>query len=173
MNPDIGIRAETDADAQSITEVTERAFATLEISDQTEALIIAALREAGALTLSLVAELEGRVIGHIAFSPVTVEDGTGGWFGLGPVSVLPKHQRRGVGAALVREGVSGLRRLRAAGCCVVGHPEYYGRFGFEHPAVLTYPGVPPEAFFALAFKGDTPKGEVAFHPAFQTQGKQG
>ncbi|MDT8342733.1 MAG: hypothetical protein RQ751_14580, partial [Longimicrobiales bacterium] len=71
------------------------AFEALEISRHTEQFIISAPREAGALTLSLVAEIDGRVIGHIAFSPVSISDGTPGWFGLGPVSVVPEHQRRG------------------------------------------------------------------------------
>ena len=92
MNPKILIRNETDADVGAITDVTVAAFKTLEISNHTEQFIIAALRAAGALTLSLVAEVEGRVIGHIAFSPVTISDGTRSWYGLGPVSVLPAYQ---------------------------------------------------------------------------------
>ena len=76
MNPKIVIRSERDADASAIAEVTAAAFETLEISNQTEQFIIEALRAAGALKLSLVAELDGRVIGHIAFSPVSISDGT-------------------------------------------------------------------------------------------------
>jgi len=87
MNPKIVIRSERDADASAIAEVTAAAFETLEISNQTEQFIIEALRAAGALTLSLIAELDGRVIGHIAFSHVSISDGTPNWYGLGPVSV--------------------------------------------------------------------------------------
>jgi putative acetyltransferase len=90
---EILIRDETKDDAVLITEVTVAAFESLEISNHTEQFIVAALRSAGALTLSLVAEVDGRVVGHIAFSPVTISDGTKNWYGLGPVSVLPMYQR--------------------------------------------------------------------------------
>ena len=79
MKPAIAIRDETDADVRAITEVTLAAFKTLEISNQTEQFIIEALRAAAALTLSLVAEVDGRVVGHIAFSPVAISDGTTEW----------------------------------------------------------------------------------------------
>jgi putative acetyltransferase len=79
MNPKITIRNETDADVSAISEVTVAAFKTLEISNHTEQFIIEALREAKVLTVSLVGEVDGRVIGHIAFSPVTISDGTPNW----------------------------------------------------------------------------------------------
>jgi len=106
------------------------------------------------------------VVGHIAFSPVTISDGAPGWYGLGPVSVLPPHQRQGIGAALIEEGLSRLRRMGAGGCCLVGHPDYYGRFGFVNPPGLEHEGVPPEAFFALALDGAMPQGTVTFHEGF-------
>jgi len=164
------IRNETPADVEAITDVTVAAFKTLPISEKTEQFIILALRAAGALAVSLVAERDGRVIGHIAFSPVTMSDGTPGWYGLGPVSVAPEHQRQGVGAALIREGLSRLRGLKARGCCLVGHPGYYNKFGFRNVTGLSLPGVPPEVFFALAFDGIIPQGTVAFPPAFQAKG---
>ena len=164
------IRSETSADARAIADVTVAAFTTLEISGHTEHFIVEALREAGALTISLVAELDGRVVGHIAFSPVTISDGTAGWYGLGPVSVLPELHRRGIGAALIREGLSRLKALGAAGCCLVGHPEYYRRFGFENPEGLAVEGVPPEVFFVLAFDGRMPEGTVTFHEGFLAEG---
>jgi len=129
METRIIIRDETAADVDAIREVTIAAFKTLAVSHQTEQFIIEALRAARALTVSLVAEMEGQVIGHIAFSPVTISDGTPDWFGLGPVSVLPAYQRQGVGSALIREGLSRLRAMKARGCCLVGHPEYYRKFG--------------------------------------------
>ena len=92
MNPKIIIRNETPDAVGAITEVTIEAFKTLAISHHTEQFIIEALRAAKALTVSLVAETDGRVIGHIAFSPVSISDGTRNWYGLGPVSVLPEHQ---------------------------------------------------------------------------------
>lgn len=164
------IRDERAADADAITAVTVAAFETLAISNHTEQIIVEALRAAGALTVSLVAEVDGRIVGHIAFSPVTMSDGTDGWYGLGPVSVLPAYQRMGIGSALINEGLARLQRLGARGCCLVGHPEYYGRFGFEHVDELVHEGVPPEAFFVLAFDGHVPHGSVAFHKAFAVDG---
>ncbi|HUF09391.1 MAG TPA: N-acetyltransferase [Rhodothermales bacterium] len=165
------IRDETTADAAVITEVTAAAFESLEISGHTEQFIIEALRSAGALTLSLVAELDGRVIGHMAFSPVTISDGAKDWYGLGPVSVLPEYQRRGVGKALILEGLSRLKNLNAKGCCLVGHPEYYRKFGFENVAGLAVDGVPDEVFFALSFDGRLPQGRVMFHEGFAATGQ--
>ena len=170
MNPKIIIRSERDADASAIAEVTAAAFETLEISNQTEQFIIEALRAAGALKLSLVAELDGRVIGHIAFSPVAISDGTATWYGLGPVSVPPELQRQGVGKALIQEGLSRLKDMGAGGCCLVGHPEYYVKFGFQNMPGLVLEGVPPEVFFGLSLDGRVPQGSVAFHEAFKTDG---
>jgi putative acetyltransferase len=167
------IRKETFADIGAISEVTIAAFETLEISNQKEHLIIDALRTANALTVSLVAEVGGRVVGHIAFSPVTISDGSRGWYGLGPFSVLPEYQCQGIGTALIQEGLSRLKGLEAAGCCVVGHPEYYRRFGFENVPELIFERVPPEVFFSLPFHGSTPRGTVAFHDGFKADGQVG
>ena len=172
MDAKIVIRSETDADVGAITEVTLAAFETLEISNHTEQFIIVALRAARALAVSLVAELDGRVVGHIAFSPVTISDGTRNWYGLGPVSVLPKFQRQGIGKALIREGLSRLKNLNARGCCLVGHPEYYRKFGFNNLSGLLHEGVPPKVFFALSFDGHAPQGEVTFHEGFKADGQQ-
>ena len=172
MDSQIVIRSETNDDIGAIAEVTIAAFETLEISNHTEQFIIEALRAARALTVSLVAEIHGRVIGHVAFSPVTISDGTRDWYGLGPVSVLPEHQRKGVGKALIREGLCRLKDLNAAGCCVVGHPDYYRKFGFENVPGLVHEGVPQEVFFALSFGGHTPQGTVTFHGAFKADGQQ-
>jgi len=172
MNPKIIIRNETRDDVRAITEVTIAAFRTLEISNHTEQFIIETLRAAKALTISLVAEMDGRVIGYIAFSPVTISGGTPNWYGLGPVSVLPEHQRKGIGKALINEGLSRLKDIHAQGCCLVGHPEYYRKFGFKNVPGLVYEGVPPEVFFALSFDGHTPQGTVAFHEGFKADGRQ-
>jgi putative acetyltransferase len=171
MNLDIVIRTETSADIDAITEVTTAAFETLEISNHTEQFIIEALRAAKALSVSLVAELDGRVIGHIAFSPVTISDGTQDWYGLGPVSVLPEYQRNGIGKALIQEGLSRLKDLNARGCCLVGHPDYYKRFGFKNMPGFVHEGVPPEVFQALCFDGQTPQGTVTFHEGFKADGQ--
>lgn len=172
MNPKIVIRCETDADVDAIRDVTIAAFNTLEISNHTEQFIIEALRAANALTVSLVAEVDGRVVGHIAFSPVTISDGTRGWYGLGPLSVLPEHQRQGIGKALIEEGLSRLRSLGARGVCLVGHPDYYRKFGFKNVPGLVVESVPQEVFFALSFDGHFPQGTVTFHEAFKADGQQ-
>ena len=173
MNLKIVIRSETDADVGPITEVTLSAFRTLEISNHTEQFIIAALRAAKALTISLVAEVGGRLVGHIAFSPVVISDSTPHWYGLGPVSVLPEYQRKGIGKALIQKGLSRLKDMNAQGCCLVGHPEYYRRFGFENIPGFVLAGVPQEVFFALSFDGHYPQGEVTFHEGFQANGQSG
>ena len=170
MNPKIVIRNEMDDDVSTITEVTIAAFKTLAISNHTEQFIIEALRAADALTVSLVAEVNGRVTGHVAFSPVTISDGTPNWYGLGPVSVLPEHQRQGIGKALIWEGLSRLKDLNARGCCLVGHPDYYKKFGFRNIPGLMLEGVPQEVFFALSFDGHTPQGTVTFHEGFKADG---
>lgn len=136
------------------------------ISQHTEQFIVKALRVTGALAVSLVAEVDGQVVGHAAFSPVTVSDGMPDWYGLGPVSVLPAYQRQGIGKALIREGLTRLQALGARGCSLVGHPDYYVKFGFRNTDQLLHPGVPPEFFLTLSFDGHWPQGTVAFHPAF-------
>jgi len=167
MDLEIEIRNENDYDVNAINEVTVAAFKTLEISNYTEQFIIEALREAKALTISLVAEMDGCVIGHIAFSPITISDGTPNWYGLGPVSVLPEYQRQGVGKALILEGLKRLQDINAQGCCLVGHPEYYRQFGFKNVPELVMEGVPQEVFFTLSFDGHTPQGTVNFHEGFK------
>jgi putative acetyltransferase len=170
VNPKIVIRKETRDDVCAIAEVTIAAFKTLEISNHTEQFIIEALRAAKALTLSLVAEIDGRVIGHIAFSPVTISDGTPNWYGLGPVSVLPEYQRQGIGQALIREGLSRLKDRNAQGCCLVGHPEYYRKLGFKNIPGFVHEGVPAEVFLAMSFDGHTSQGTVTFHEGFKADG---
>jgi putative acetyltransferase len=172
MKPDVTIRNETSVDVSAISEVTIAAFNTLEISNHTEQFIIEALRAGNALTVSLVAEMDGRVIGHIAFSPVTISDGTPDWYGLGPVSVSPEYQRQGIGKALIREGLAQLREMQARGCCLVGHPEYYKKFGFDNVPELVHEGVPPEVFLAMSFDGNIPQGTVTFHEGFKADGQQ-
>ena len=173
MTPRILIRDEAPDEAGPIAAVTVAAFRNLAISRHTEQFIVAALRAADALTLSLVAERDGRVVGHVAFSPVTLTCGTPDWYGLGPVSVLPEHQRQGIGKALIEAGLARLGDLGARGCCLVGHPEYYRAFGFRNVPGLAPEGVPPEVFFALPFDGKIPRGTVGFHEAFQADGRPG
>ncbi|MBN1227181.1 MAG: N-acetyltransferase [Deltaproteobacteria bacterium] len=160
------IRNEKDSDLASISEVTIAAFKTLPISNHTEQFIINVLRNATALTVSLVAEIDGRVVGHIAFSPVTISDGSTDWYGLGPVSVLPEYHRQGIGKALVNKGLSRLKALGGRGCALVGDPNYYKRFGFRNIPTLIHEGIPQEVFLVLPFDKKIPQGTVAFHEGF-------
>jgi len=164
------IRRETPGDVEAIARVTDEAFRTVAVSRQTERYIIDALRAAGALAVSLVAEVEGQVVGHVAFSPVSISDGAANWYGLGPVSVLPQHQRQGIGSALIREGLSIVRSRGGQGCCLVGYPDYYKRFGFAARPQLIHEGVPPEVFVVLPFGEPAPSGVVTFHEGFQATG---
>jgi putative acetyltransferase len=163
------IRPETSEDTAAITSVIERAFANALHSSHTEHFIVNALRAAGALTVSLVAEQDHKIVGHVACSPITISSGALDWYGLGPLAVDPALQSQGIGAALVRAGMAQLRTVSAAGCVVFGDPAYYGRFGFKVISGFVYPGPPPEYFMAQAISGFVPQGEVAYHVAFASE----
>ncbi len=163
------IREEKSTDIDAITEITIAAFKTLPISCHTEQFIITALRRADALTLSLVAEVEGKILGHIAFSPVTMSDGSLNWYGLGPISVLPGYQKQGIGKALMHEGLSRLKALGGNGCVLVGDPSYYQRFGFKNIPGLIHEGIPQEFFLALPFCKTIPQSTVTFHISFSAK----
>ncbi|MEW6349563.1 MAG: N-acetyltransferase [Thermodesulfobacteriota bacterium] len=164
------IRTEKQSDSAAIFELTRAAFENHPYGDHTEQFIVNALRGANALTISLVAEVGGKVVGHIAFSPVTVSDGNPHWYGVGPVSVLPECQKQGIGKGLVREGLSRLEALGAQGCVLVGPPQYYVRFGFRNIPALVLEGVPQEFFLALPFGQISAQGSVVFHEAFSAKG---
>ena len=146
--------------------VITAAFLEAEHSDGNEARIVEALREARSLTVSVVAMENGSIIGHAAFSPVTVDGLNDGWFGLGPVAVLPERQRHGIGGALIEAGLGRLRERGARGCVVLGEPGYYGRFGFRADASLCLAGVLPNYFQHLSFEDRQPRGIVKYHRAF-------
>jgi putative acetyltransferase len=165
------IRDEHPRDIQSIFEVNRRAFGGLD-----EARLVDALRAASAVTLSLVAEdAEGRVIGHILFSPVRAETPDGDTIvgvGLAPMAVAPESQRHGVGSALVR---AGLDRLTSGGqrfVVVLGHSEYYPRFGFvpaSHHGMRWERPAPDEAFMVRELSPGalgSVSGIVRYHPCF-------
>jgi len=160
------LREEKTADIDAISEVTIAAFKNLPVSNQTEQFIIKALRSANALTISLVAEIDDRVVGHIAFSPVVISDGTKDWYGLGPISVLPEYQKQGIGKSLVNRGLSLLREMGGQGCALVGDPNYYKRFGFKNYPKLVHEGIPQEVFLALPLHEKVPHGTVEFHESF-------
>jgi predicted N-acetyltransferase YhbS len=170
MEPtDIVIRPERAGDESAIERVTVAAFSCAPHAAGTEHLIVAALRAAGVLTVSLVAEIEDRIVGHVAVSPVTIGEVARGWFGLGPISVEPERQGRGIGSGLMRAALAELGRKGASGCVLVGEPAYYERFGFRSSPGLSYPGVPAQYLLALPFDVAVPGGVVTFHPAFGVQ----
>jgi len=162
----IQIRPETAADIQQIEDLTVAAFLNAPHTDHTEQFIVKALRNAGALSISLVAEDESRILGHVALSAVSVSDGASGWYGLGPISVLPTEQGKGIGSRLMKAAIEQLKALDANGCVLLGEPAYYERFGFKAVAGLELPGVPPEYFQALLLQGNCPQGTVSYHQAF-------
>ena len=166
----INIRKEQPKDAQSIHEVTVAASLEAPHTDHTEQFIIKSLRESGALSISLVAEDEGNVVGHVALSPVTISDGTDSWYGLGPISVLPSKQGKGVGSKLMNAAIQELKNIKAKGCVLLGDPNYYHRFGFKPREGLVLPDVPLEYFQALVFHGNLPQGSVTYHESFSAKG---
>ncbi|MCB1704302.1 MAG: N-acetyltransferase [Halioglobus sp.] len=166
----ISIRKEQPRDAQNIHEVTVAAFLDAPHTDNTEQYIVKALRESGALSISLVAEDEGSVVGHVALSPVTISDSTDSWYGLGPISVLPNKQGKGIGSKLMNAAIQELKNIKAKGCVLLGDPNYYHRFGFKPRECLVLPGVPPEYFQAMVFHGDLPQGSVTYHESFSAKG---
>ena len=163
----IQIRSEQTSDIEAISQVTFAAFLGRFSDHPTEHLIVDSLRDAGMLTLSLVAELNGKIVGHVAFSPVSINSEFIGWYGLGPVSVIPELQKQGIGSRLIREGLSLLKARGAKGCVLEGSPKYYQRFGFKSYPGLTYHGSPgPEFFMALPFYEEIPSGSAEYHKAF-------
>ena len=175
------VRPERSGDEATISAVTGSAFAHAEHASGTEQLVVEALRQGRALTVSLVAEVDGAVVGHAAISPVTIDPSEvpagratpgsiDGWYGLGPVSVRPGHQGRGIGTALVEQALAAI--AGEEGCVVLGDPLYYGRFGFRPDPRLVLPGAPPEYFQVLRLAaGEVPHGTVRYHRAFTVDGE--
>ncbi|WP_199798581.1 GNAT family N-acetyltransferase [Erythrobacter aureus] len=162
----IAIRPEEPRDHAAIGVVTQAAFADAPHSDGSEVRIIERLRADGDLALSLVAEDCDRIVGHVAISPVEISDGSVGWYGLGPIAVLPSLQRQKIGSRLMQRAIADMRMQGARGLVLLGDPVYYARFGFEHDPALRYPGPPPEYFQRLVVAGDAPSGDVRYARAF-------
>lgn len=163
------VRPEKPEDHAEIADLIRAAFAGHPYSKGTECALVEGLRRSGGLLVSLVAEEQGRVLGHIAFSWVRIGE-VENWVGMGPLAVLPPAQRRGIGKALVEAGLDAVRALGADGCVLVGEPAYYGRFGFRSRDGLGVAGVPPEYVLVLPLGRDLPAGEIVFHPAFAACG---
>ena len=160
------IRPETIEDIEAIFSLTTEAFKSKSFSDGSESGIIDKLRSDGDLKLSLVAVDQSEVVGHAAFSPVTIENVDDNWFGLGPISVLPNRQRTGIGTRLINEGFRLLKKQKAKGIVLVGDPDYYGKFGFAGDGRLTYGELPTRLVQWVSITGDMPNGELKYCRAF-------
>ena len=162
------IREETEKDKEAVTSINLAAFET-----NTEASLVNALWARAHPIVSLVAEIDRNVVGHILFSPVTLEEYPELlMMGLAPMAVDPDHQRMGIGSALVREGLAQCREIGAYVVVVLGHPTYYPRFGFK-PALAFGIGceyeVPEDVFMVMELRPgslDGKKGTVRYHAAF-------
>ncbi len=164
------IREELQKDVEDIYHVNLKAF-----DGDFEAKAVDKLRAANALTLSLVAIQDDKLVGHIAFSPVTIEtaDGIVDAIGLAPMAVLPEYQRRGIGSKLIEEGLAQLAKVGVKTVFVLGHAEYYPRFGFKpakHYGLKWEHDCPDDAFMvqelqAGALNGVT--GDVRYRPEFE------
>ena len=163
------IRSEQAGDERAIYDLTVSAFKPMSFSDGAEAPIIDQLRTDGDLTVSLVAIDGDEIVGHLAFSPVTIGGTHGGWYGLGPVSILPHLQRKGIGSKLIRQGLAQMKERGAAGCVLIGSPDYYVRFGFKSDGSLIYGNVSADYVQWLSFGGGTAVGRLRFAPAFECQ----
>lgn len=143
------IRREIPEDLAAIRFVNEQAFDRVDEAD-----LVDALRRNDKVTLSLVAVIDGRITGHALFSPMTLETENGRQpiVGLGPVAVLPEAQRQGVGSRLIETGLNLCREMRETAVIVLGHPDYYPRFGFVRASQFSIKSsydVPNDAFMAL------------------------
>jgi predicted N-acetyltransferase YhbS len=162
----VHIRAETPADFAAIHALTRRAFAPMPFAAGDEQDVPKRLRDTGRLALSLVADGDGAVIGHAAFSRMLHSGALTAWFALGPVSVVPEQQKIGIGGRLIREGLAILRERGALGCCLTGDPRYYQRFGFAPAPDFAPPNEPAQFFQMLRFTDAMPPKPLEFDSAF-------
>lgn len=167
------IRRELSADIAAISEIIYAAFKGHPYhapgQEPTEHLIVSRLRDAGALSLSLVAVEDDTIVGHIAFSPIKIKGLESNWFALAPMSVSLSKQKCGVGSKLINEALRILTEQGTEGVVVLGYPEYYKRFGFHNQSELSVAETPQEYFLAQRLTNQEhsiPKGEVNFHEAF-------
>lgn len=164
MANDFQLRREAEGDADGIRRVHSAAFET-----PLESRLVDLLRERGRLRLSIVVLADEKIIGHIAYSPVTVDGVEIGW-GLAPFAVAPGHQGRGAGSRLIRESLAACRGAEIPLVVVLGEPAYYGRFGFRPASELglvdRYGG--GDAFQTLMLRDDLPpcRGVVHYAPEF-------
>ena len=162
------IRAEAKGDRAAVRAINAEAF-----ERQAEADLVDALRDQAEPIVSLIAEQEGKIVGHIMFSPVVlIGHPELEIMGLAPMAIAATHQRRGIGAALVRAGVEQCTALGFGAVVVLGHPTYYPRFGFVPTTrwnIRCEYEAPPEAFMAIELQAgylDGKAGTIRYHPAF-------
>jgi putative acetyltransferase len=164
---EVAVRPEAPGEQEAVRKINQSAF-----QQPQEAELVDRLRMHARPFVSLVAKSGGAIVGHILFTPVTLEAYEGLLMGLAPMAVSPDVQRRGVGSALIRAGVEACRSLGVATIVVVGHPQYYPKFGFVPAArfgLRCEYEVPSEAFMALELAAGTlagASGTVRYHPAF-------
>lgn len=163
---EVHIRPEETRDLEAIYDVTQRAFAEMPFADGDEQDLIDRLRTIGALSLSLVAEYENKIVGQLALSPVAHDSSDDGWFGLGPVSVHPDLQKKGIGGLLIGNAVHWMTDRQAQGCILVGDPNYYRRHGFVSAPAGAPENEPAEFFMVLELAGTLQGGRFSFHQAF-------
>jgi putative acetyltransferase len=167
MSDETLVRCENTGDTERIRLINETAFGGSEEAD-----LVESLRTEGAVLLSLVAEVQNAIVGHILFSRMFIETSTGPVpaAALAPMAVLPEHQRRGVGGKLIRHGLNILRERGEQIVIVVGHPEYYPRFGFSSEKTRALESTfAPEAFMAMELGAgalDGVRGKVRYAAAF-------
>lgn len=173
----VNVRRERPGDELQIREVTSRAFASSEFGDQGEARLIEELRAAKAVAVSLVAEYQNKIVGHILFSPATIKWSNQQSLGLGlaPMSVLPEFQRKGIGSQLIESGIEAVSPTDREFVIVLGHPDYYSKFGFTPASrqniCCQFEGVPDEAFLIRWFDEAPSTSERAvaeYHEVFST-----
>lgn len=165
---DCTIRAEAPGDEPAIHALIAQAFAPMPFADGDEQELVDQLRAEGDLAISLVAvATNGAIVGHIGFSPVTIDHADCGWFQMAPVSVTPARQRQGIGSALIKAGIDALRQSGAQGVAVVGNPAYYERFGFTDIAGLAPLSEHDRPYFrAQVLSGSAPRGTLRYAAAF-------
>lgn len=172
------IRIERPGDEAAIHDVTRQAFDSSEFGHHGEAELVDTLRAKGAASVSLVAEVDGRVVGHILFSPAKI--GWDGWsssgLGLAPMSVLPEFQRRGIGSRLIEAGYEAVTGSSHEFVIVIGHSEYYSKFGFvpasSDNVTCEFEGIPDEVFLIRWFRNPPTTGSqgvAKYHPVFSAQ----